>query len=91
MFCTIGISKRAVMFGIFSLPKILFTIVVIVAVWYGFKWLNRRQQVQRDRAKNGRLGEAGGGKNTAVEDMVQCPDCGAYVPEDGRHKCAGPD
>ena len=86
----IGISKRAVMFGIFSLPKILFTIVVIVAVWYGFKWLNRRQQVQRDRAKNGRLSEAGGDKNTAVEDMVQCPDCGAYVPEGGHHNCVGP-
>ena len=79
------------MFGIFSLPKILFTIVVIVVVWYGFKWLNRRQQVQRVRAKSERLGEAGSNKNTAVEDMVQCPDCGAYVAEDGGHDCVGRD
>ena len=79
------------MFGIFSLPKILFTIVVIVAVWYGFQWLNRRKQVQRERAKSRRLGEGGGSKNTAVEDMVQCPDCGAYVPEGGPHNCASRD
>ena len=77
------------MFGIFSLPKILFTIVVIVAVWYGFKWLNRRQLVKRNQTKRGRLGGAGGGKTTAGEDLVQCSDCGAYVAEGGRHNCGG--
>ena len=29
------------MFG-FSLPKLLFTALIIGAVWYGFKYLNRR-------------------------------------------------
>jgi len=78
------------MFGLFSLPKLLFTAAVIAAVWYGFKWLNRRQQVESERAK----GDLGGSKGTAkrkaapdVEEMVACPDCGAYVSKGGDHRC----
>jgi len=75
------------MFGLFSLPKLIFTAAIIAAVWYGFKWLGQRQKIQK-RAERENL--RAGSKRTegpVVEDMVQCPDCGAYVPDDGRHKC----
>jgi len=79
------------MFGFLSLPKLIFTVVIVLAVWYGFKWYNRRQQIERQRAQGQVPPGSGAGRETrreaAVEDMVQCPDCGAYVPTDGRHKC----
>jgi len=79
------------MFGFLSLPKLIFTVVIVLAVWYGFKWYNRRQQIERQRAQGqvppGGAGPSNKRKEAAIEDMVQCPDCGAYVPADGRHKC----
>ena len=70
-----------------SLTKILFTILVIVAVWRAFALLNRLQERQRqqaveasqqarERSRGGRTSSSPSG----VVDMVQCPDCGAYVP-----------
>ncbi|MBT6095308.1 MAG: hypothetical protein HOH04_10525 [Rhodospirillaceae bacterium] len=75
------------MLGLFSLPKILFTIAVIVAVWYGFKWFNRRSQVQQHRADEVGRGAASAAKAPDVEEMVLCPDCGAYVAKGGGHRC----
>lgn len=73
------------MFGLFSLPKIIFTVAVIAAVWYGFKWLNRRQQVQAERAKAD-LNKATA-KDPDIEEMVPCSDCGAYIAKDSDHRC----
>ena len=75
------------MFGIFSLPKILFTVVIIIAVWQGFKWLNRRGELQQRRAE--KLGRENAEQAAApdVEEMVQCPDCGAFVAKGGGHNC----
>ena len=72
------------MFG-FSIPKIIFTAAVIAAVWYGFKWLNRRQQVEAERAQAAL--NKGGAEAPDVEEMVPCPDCGAYVAKGGDHRC----
>lgn len=78
------------MFGLFSLPKILFTVAIVVAVWQGFKWLNRRNELQQRRAdevERDAAKAASRAERDEVEDMVQCPDCGAFVPKGGDHRC----
>lgn len=85
------------MFGLFSLPKLLFTVLVVGAVWYGFKWLARRQAVADSQARANPK-HRGGAKSRpdsnsapdgggAIEDMVECPDCGAFVAKGSRHRC----
>ena len=39
------------MFG-FSLPKLAVLIVIVLAVWYGFKILGRRRVLNNQRANN---------------------------------------
>ena len=79
------------MFGLFSISKLLVTAAIIFAVWQGFKWLNNRQEIQkqaaRQRMQKGPRKAAPDTSGPTIEDMVQCPDCGAYVPDDGRHRC----
>ncbi len=59
------------MFGL-SLSKILLLVLVVAAVWYGFKWV-KRMQVKRDAA--------GGPARPAAPgtDLSACPACGTYV------------
>jgi len=75
------------MFGIFSLPKILFTIAAVAAIWYGFKWMNRRAQVRQRQAEQPRAKAPEANAQPEVEEMVQCPDCGAYVAKGSGHRC----
>ncbi len=68
------------MFGI-SLFKILLTGAVILAVWYGFKYLGRL---------GGRIsGSDGdkGGSTATVEDLRQCDVCGTFVAPDAASTC----
>lgn len=84
------------MFG-FSPNKLLFTVLVIVAVWYGFKWLNRFQADQKKKARqspqNTRTQAAQDkSADTDYEELVACPQCGDYVIADkktgcGKHNC----
>ena len=90
------------MFG-FSLTKILFTVAVVIAVWYGFKWVGR-VQAQRAAENRRRVRGAGrsappsappGGSEGGAEDMVACPACGDYVAPGsaitcGRAECPYP-
>lgn len=67
------------MFG-FGLSKLLVLAAIVAAVWYGFKFIGRLQEVQRDRQQaGGRPAPRGRKKPAEVEDTVQCPVCGAYV------------
>jgi hypothetical protein len=70
-------------FGL-SLGKILFTILIVVAVWKGFGLVTKlakereARAVKRERreaAEAGRGGRASGGR---AVDLVECPRCGAY-------------
>ena len=68
------------MFG-FSLSKLLFTVLVIGAVWYGFRWIGR---LRHRPGAGGRVGKAGAAPSEAprpveAQDMVPCPVCGDYV------------
>lgn len=76
------------MFGL-SPGKLLFTVLIVAAVWYGFKWLNRYQAQQKKSAKgqgNGGNNGSQGGDNP-VEDLVACEKCGDYVISDKKSGC----
>ncbi len=88
------------MFG-FSLQKILVLAAVIAAVWYGFKWISRLQEV-RDAQEGGKPkkkrrwpGTARRAKEeppaSAAEDMTACPVCGTYVATRGAANCGRAD
>ena len=74
------------MFGISAL-KILFTIAVVIIVWQGFKWLSQRKKVMLERAKKFTREDEQSQAKSQAEDMIQCPDCGAYVPKSSNHSC----
>ena len=81
----------------FSLSKIIVLVLIIAAVWYGFKLLARRgQSVGQDR-KIGRIGpKPADNDKTTVHDMETCSVCGTFVPTGaaracGREGCPYPD
>jgi hypothetical protein len=80
----------AAMFGL-TLPKILIAAIVI---WFVWRLLNRPSVSDRSSGNERPPGpkSTGAGRNERpaereIEDMVQCPKCGAYVPSKGGHSC----
>jgi uncharacterized protein len=82
-----------------SIGKLLLLALIILVVWYGFKYVARveamrqklRAEAQRRRA-GGNIGGgnfAGGGRAAAkpVEDLVKCQKCGAFVAAEGAANC----
>ncbi len=59
--------------------KLLFLVVVIAVVWFGFKWLGQggKTQVREDapRRRTRRADRAA----VSAEDTVECPVCKTYV------------
>lgn len=85
------------MFG-FSLQKLIVLVVVVAAVWYGFKFISRLQEARRTDAElrdsAARRPKATTGTTTdpsEAEDMVQCPVCQAYVQARGTTNCGRAD
>lgn len=80
------------MFGL-SLTKILFTVLVIVAIWRAFAYIGRLQAMrQRSLGSTRTDGEAPSRRRatrspTATIDLVPCPSCGAYVPRGETCRC----
>ena len=78
------------MFGL-SLSKLIVLAAVIGAVWYGFKWLNRYNEMRKDEAERDRLDQkrrqaeadrasaAPAPARGGAEDMESCRACGTYV------------
>jgi hypothetical protein len=75
------------MFGL-SVSKVLFTILAIGVVLYGFNWLSRRRtdlHSELGKRKSPRVrrrqtaGASKGNNHTSVEDLIQCRVCGSYV------------
>jgi hypothetical protein len=66
-------------FGL-TLTKILFTILVVIAVWKGFALVGR---LARDRRQTEALRRRPGNRAAAASkrtiELVECPRCGAYV------------
>ncbi len=81
------------MFG-FSLPKLIFTIVAVLAIWHGFKWFTRYQE---DRLANrGKVRKGGGAAAPRArpsepeidsEEMIKCPVCETYVSASAAVSC----
>lgn len=77
-----------------SLGKLLLLALIIAIVWYGFKYMQRvedvrralRQEMER-RRKSGRSGP----RSIEAEDLVKCARCGAYVAAEGATNCGRPD
>ena len=85
----------------FSIQKLLFTIAVVVAVWYGFKWVGR-MKIKRDaqakaklrrQASGGASGDVGGASGAVddIQEMVECAACGAFVAARGAKSCGRDD
>ena len=70
------------MFG-FSLPKLIVLAASIAAVWYGFKWVGRYNQIQQAKARERVRKNAA----DAAADMIPCPQCGVYVPAGDATAC----
>lgn len=73
-----------------TLPKLLILLVVGWLVWTFL----RKQKIIGDSQAGGQPRApqnppANKKTENAVEDMVKCPKCGAYVPAKGGHTCQG--
>ena len=72
----------------FAFPKLIVLILVIAAVWIGYRWLNGPlRELPRRRA-------ARPNPSLRAEDLAPCGVCGAYVaiaaPGCGRSDCPRP-
>ena len=66
-----------------ALPKLVLLILVAFAVWYALRWLNRAPtKIVRRRQESA--------PRSAIQDLVACRICGAYVVADARG-CGKPD
>jgi hypothetical protein len=74
-------------FGL-TLTKLLFTILVIVAVWRGFAMVGKLQRTRQARAV-GRRG-ARSDRPAGTIELVECPRCGAYFDPREGCRCASP-
>lgn len=80
------------MFGL-SFTKLLLLAILILIVWYGFKYAARVEAVKQTlRAEAQRRHPGAGVRPSArpVEDLVKCPRCGAFVAATGAANCGKP-
>ena len=77
------------MFG-FSLSKLLLTVAIVVAVWYGFKLVGRLEQARKARLKAASKG-GGGTAAGAIADLERCPACSAYLDAESASACGRDD
>ncbi len=81
------------MFG-FSFTKFLVLAAIIAAVWYGFRWVNRVEELRKQAAARGEGDRVRSGPKpgpVASEDMVRCPSCGTYVAPRAARSCGRAD
>lgn len=83
----------------FSFSKILFTIVMIIAVWWIYNQINRLTDgsgKQKSRVKSKGNGARGSAQEATsedmetVEDLTACPACGTYVAVGSNPGCGRP-
>jgi len=67
-----------------SLTKILFTFLIIVAVWKGFALIGRLAREREVRAVRHKAGERARARRPGTIELVECARCGAYFdPKQG--------
>jgi hypothetical protein len=81
------------MFGL-NLGKLILLAIIIVVVWYGYRYMQRIEAVRRAfREELTRRQQAAGrpSQPAQAEDLVKCGTCGAYVPSRHASACGRPD
>ena len=68
-----------------TLPKLLLLAVICWLVWM---FLRKSHILGGSKAGAGPRATPNQKTEGAIEDMVKCPKCGAYVPVKGGHDCA---
>lgn len=75
-----------------SFGKLVLLIIVILVVWYGYKYVARLEQIRQALYRARRAAEAqrqgGAPPRLKAEDMVKCRACGAYVAAEGAGRCS---
>ena len=77
-------------------PSLIKLVIGAVVIWFVWRWLGRlnaSSQARRSEGPSNRQAPNQQARNPArneraVEDMVKCPKCGAYVPAKGGHDCS---
>ena len=72
------------MFG-FSIPKLLVLFVIILVVWYFFKFIEKQNQLSKNRKnseKNNPSDDESKFEKNKVEDLIKCRECGNYYASD---------
>ena len=80
------------MFG-FSIQKLLFTVAIVLIVWYGFKIIGRLDKKRKAQIKAHRRqrGSSSRVAQPTTEDMVACVVCGTFVTSRGIKSCGRED
>jgi hypothetical protein len=82
------------MFG-FSPTKLIFTIAIVAAVWYGFKFLGRmsekKEATKTPTGNSNRSNDAAPSSDPAAVEMIQCKTCGDYVASSNARSCGRED
>ena len=67
-----------------SLTKILFTILIAVAVWKGFALIGRLAREREVRAVRHKRRERASARGPGTIELIECARCGAYFdPQQG--------
>jgi hypothetical protein len=75
------------MFGL-SFGKLVVLAVIILVVWYGFKYVSRVEEVKRALRRAAEEKQPQPARRApAAEDLVKCAGCGAYVAAQGAAPC----
>lgn len=69
-----------------TLPKLL---ILLVIGWLVWTFLRKNKIVGGTKAGGAPHAPQNRKAERAIEDMVKCPKCGAYVPAKGGHDCPG--
>jgi hypothetical protein len=72
-----------------SALQVLFTVVVVVIVYWGFKYRWRMGDMGKSvrEAKRKRTTSEQKTGPPAAQDLVQCPKCNAYIPAGSTCSC----
>ena len=77
------------MFGM-SFGKLLVLAIIVLVVWYAFKYVTRVEEVKRALRRavdEKRQAAQPAPRPPAAEDLVKCIGCGAYVTSHGAAPC----
>jgi hypothetical protein len=75
-----------------SLPKLLLFALLVAIVWFGYRYVNRVEQIRRAvREELRRRQPPGRPRSIEAEDLVKCNRCGAYVAARSASSCGRPD